>query len=495
MSRRKKRTPQLNTAAHTQAAALERFQPLLPASEWPALLAELEKPLTPALRVNPLKTNPGDVQTWASRYGWEMQPVPFSPAGWWIKQFAQTVSQTIEHRMGHYYIQEAASMLPVELFDIPANSSPLVLDLAASPGGKTTHLVARTLDRGLVIANDSGLDRITALRLVLQTWGAANIAATRFPAEKFGRWFPNTFDLVLLDAPCSMQSLRSTESHSLRPISTREQNALARRQTTMLISALAALKPGGQVVYSTCTLAPEENEAVLDAVLARYPNSLRIEPLEQRLSVPAPALASAYGHSFDPQVANAARLWPHRYGTAGFFAAWITKTGPVELPGEPAPARPLEAVGQRALSPQEHSDLIGRFQSNYGHDLADVLGNLNLDLYHSPGAVYAVPRRYLEQFRDFPCQLLGLKLVEQTPGGWQPAHDWVSRFGRHFTDGRVILDEQASAAWLRGQDVPRSGAARREDSLLVVVDDHGRILGRGRPQGEQVKNLLPRRFF
>ena len=107
-------------------------------------------------------------------------------------------------------------MLPVELFDFKNDRRPLVLDMAASPGGKTTHIISRTCDQGLVIANDSSRSRLTALRLVLQNWGAINKAISGLPGERFGELFPNIFDHVLLDAPCSMESLRSLDSHPMR---------------------------------------------------------------------------------------------------------------------------------------------------------------------------------------------------------------------------------------------------------------------------------------
>ncbi len=104
-------------------------------------------------------------------------------------------------------------MLPVELFDMESDEEGLALDLAASPGGKTTHMISRMRDKGLVLANDSSQGRIQALKVVLQHWGGTNAAVTRFPGEQFGAWFPNTFDRVLIDAPCSMQGLRTAESH------------------------------------------------------------------------------------------------------------------------------------------------------------------------------------------------------------------------------------------------------------------------------------------
>jgi 16S rRNA (cytosine1407-C5)-methyltransferase len=496
MSRKRKNTSSPTPTIDAQAAALERFRLLLAPEDFQALLAELGKPLLPALRSNPLKAAPGDQVLWAERYGWKLKPVPYCSSGWWVTENAGPLSQTLEHRMGHYYLQDAASMLPAELFDLDPAEEPLILDLAASPGGKTTHLVARSLDRGLVIANDSASERISALRSVLQTWGAANVAVTRFPAEKFGAWFPETFDRILLDAPCSMQSLRSTDAHPMRAISPREQNTLARRQAAMLASALAALKPGGQIVYSTCTLAPEEDEAVLNAILERFPGVVEVLPLDERLPLPAPALAEAPGEIFDPQIRRAARLWPQRYGTSGFFAALIRKTGSVPVSVERPPARPLTAVGQEPLPRKERLDLLAFFNSIYGFDLGEVLEDLKLELWRSPGSIFAVPRRYLDRFGDLPCQLLGLKLAESTPQGPIPSHEWVARFGPRFEAGWLTLPGEEIDNWLGGKDAPADFARQGESGDVVLVrDPDGRILGRGRVQAGRLRNLLPRRLF
>ncbi len=492
---KKKRPAPVKSARQAQVEALERFRPLLDEASFAALLRELQQPLSPALRMNPLKTQPRDIHHLAARYGWELAPVPFCSSGWWVTSAAAPVSQTLEHRMGHYYIQDAASMLPAELFDLSPDERPLILDMAASPGGKTTHLVSRTLDRGLVIANDSGLERTTALRLVLQTWGAVNVAVTRFPGEKFGRWFPETFDRVLLDAPCSMQSLRSTESHPMRAISPREQSTLARRQASLLASALAAVKIGGQVVYSTCTLAPEEDEAVIDALLRRYPGSFSVEALDERLPAPAPALTSAFGQAFLPQAARAARLWPHIYHTSGFFAALLRKTAPLPLPGEAPPARPLEAVGQQPLSGGQSRRFLGEFTARYGLDLRDVLESQRLDLWQSPRAIFAVPRVFLERFSGLPCQLLGLKIAEGEPDNWHPSHEWTARFSPHFTRGRVTLPAGALDSWLRGEDLPWHSEEGQIGRVVAAFDPEGRCLGRARISPGRLKNLFPRRLI
>jgi 16S rRNA (cytosine1407-C5)-methyltransferase len=494
MSRRKRTPRPLEPAKTAQRSALERFLPLLAPDEVQQLTAELERPLPLALRTNPLKARNGAEQEWAKRYGWQLAPVEYCPTGWKLVEMREPAAMTLEHRMGHYYIQDAASMLPVELFDLDEHSQPLVLDLAASPGGKTTHLSARLRDRGLVIANDSSQERITALRLVLQTWGAANTAVTRFPGEKFGRWYPETFDRILLDAPCSMQSLRSSESHPMRPISEREQSSLARRQVGLLSAAIAALKPGGQVVYSTCTLAAEEDEAVIDEVLKLFSGAVEVADIRRKLPAPAPGLREAYGRSFNPQVERAARLWPHRYHTSGFFAALLTKNAAIDAPQEPPPDRPLSLVGQYPLNSIENRDVHHFFLDEYGTDLAWIEREYRLELWRNPAGIFLLPQSYLERFSGLPCQLLGMKLADYTPAGLVPAHDWTARFGPEVKAGRVALEENQVAAWLRGEDAGFSTASLKPDSTVIVFDPDERCLGRARVQPGRLKNLLPRRL-
>lgn len=493
MTRKKKRTPSQSSTSAPVDDALARFQPLLAPGDYAALLAELDRPLHAAMRANPLKCDPAaDLPAWAARYGWQLEPVPYCPDGRWVSAAETPISTTPEHRLGFYYIQDAASMLPPELFDFSGASAPLILDLAASPGGKTTHLSARIGDRGLIMANDSSADRITALRIVLATWGSINTAVTHFPGEKFGAWFPETFDYVLLDAPCSMQGIRTTESHPMRAISEREINSLAARQARLLASAFCALKPGGQVVYSTCTLTPEEDEGVLDALLRQFPGAAQIEDLRQRLPVPAPALTAAGERCFDPAVQGAARLWPHRFGTSGFFAALITKTTSVGGRTLEPPARPLDRTGFEPLSALETRGIASFFQDAYGFDLNATMETQDLSLWRRSTRLFAFPNAYINHFASLPVQSLGLPLGEENPDGFQLAHEWAARFGLHFTNGTLVLEEDQVNAWLRGEDMPLADT-HPEGTVLVVRDAHNRNLARGKVQAGRLKNLYPRR--
>lgn len=479
--------------------SLARFQPLLSAAEFARLQAELQRPLYLSLRVNPLKCpNPSQsVLEWAARYGWQLQPVPYCPTGWWVTQFQTPPSQVLEHRLGHFYIQDAASMLPVELFDFTGLEAPLILDLAASPGGKTTHLISRAADNGLTLANDSSQDRIQALRIVLQNWGALSSAVTHFPGEKFGAWYPNTFDRVLLDAPCSMQGLRATEAHPLRTITPREQQALAKRQLRLLESAIRAVNVGGQVVYSTCTLSPEENEGVLQALLDLYPGAVQVDDLTPYLPASAPALAQFNGSAYHPAIPNAARLWPHLYGTAGFFAARLTRLTAVEGPEEMPPFRPLEKVRLVPVLNRERRALSIELERLYGFNLLEWMETRQLQLWQRLENLYVFPLAFVTHFSTLPAQAAGILLGQRSPeGDFIPSHEWVSRCASQFTSGTLTLPADQVNAWLRGEDLPGKPACDLPvGATAIILDEENRLLGRGKILSGRLKNLLSRRIL
>ena len=494
---KRKHSSTSSSPASSIESALQRFQPLLDSASFAELLAELDRPLYPALRANPLKCDPQPaLDAWAGLYGWQMRPVPFCDTGRWVIFSPTPISHTVEHRLGFYYIQDASSMLPAELFDFTDLDAPLVLDLAASPGGKTTHLISRMSDRGLVLANDSSQERIAALRIVLQNWGAVSSVVAHFPGEKLGAWFPETFDRVLLDAPCSMQGLRATEGHPQRPITEREQDALAKRQAGLLESALHAVKVGGQVVYSTCTLSPEEDEGVLDALLHKFPGTFQVDDLDCRLDRPAPALIQDGARSFDPVVRNAARLWPHIFGTAGFFAARLTKVSPLPGLSQEPPARSLDQVGFSPLPRREAAAWASRLAALYGFDFSSLLEGLGLEIWQRGTALYLFPEMFLRHFARLPVQSAGMLLGEDSPDGFTPSHEWVARFGLQFTAGACSLPAAYLPAWLRGEDLPGKLAGSFPPGQVVAVfDEEGRLLGRGKVLSSRLKNLLPRRVL
>lgn len=471
------------------------YRDLLSAEEYELLLAEIHQPLPPALRVNPLKTNPAFAQSLTGKYGWQLEPVPFCTTGYRVRNApAAEISAALEHYLGMYYIQEVASMLPVELFS-DFGPADLILDMAASPGGKTTHLVSRSADQAQVIANDSSQGRIQALRSVLQNWGAVNYAVTRFPAERFGEWFPATFDKVLLDAPCSMQGLRTADSHPSRPVTAKESAQLSRRQRAMLASAIRALRVGGEVVYSTCTLLPEEDELVIDAVLREFAGSIEIIDARRVLPVSAPGLTGFRGQSLSPQLEKSARLWPHRYQTAGFFACNLLKLDATPgLSAEP-PSRSLDAVQFNVFSAREERDFCQRFADSFGFDLAANLEENRRALVRHYEQVFIFPPPLLERFSTLPVQAAGMLLGEDTPEGFLPSQAWVSRYGSHCTQSVIQLDANESAEWVKGNNLEAVSSVELPDQKFIIMLSHeGYALGRAARAGSGLKNLLRRRL-
>lgn len=453
-----------------------------------------------SIRINSLKSEPKSaIKKWSGLYNWKYEPVPFCPSGFWIRESEKSPSRTLEHRLGYFYIQEAASMLPAELFDFnkpEVNEKPLILDMAASPGGKTIHLVDRSHDKGFILANDASRGRIQALRIVLENWGAINQAITCLPGEMFGALYPNTFDAILLDAPCSMQGLRAVESHKARAITISEVEALAARQTRLLESALRAVKIGGQVVYSTCTLTPQEDEGVLAALLKKFPGCFEIEDVQKRLPLPAPGLDGFNGNTFPDSTKQSVRLWPHIYNTAGFFAAKLVKTGPMPSAASAQKTRPAKTPKIAIPQANESRSIIQNISDLYGFDLENVIQSQSLQIVEFNGHLNLIPEALLSDFPNLPWLSSGMLLGKALPNGWQPSHAFVSRFGNQFTNRIMTLEDEYLMAWERGEDL-RGYTADSENAGKVVAlrDKRGRNLGRAKVLKDRLKNMLPTRLF
>jgi 16S rRNA (cytosine1407-C5)-methyltransferase len=461
------------------------------------LITVLDQPLDISIRLNPLKT---DVDKKAAQleqvHKWQLKPIPFCDSGFWVTQGGEHASRTIEHRLGFFYIQEAASMLPVELFDLDGIEKPLILDMAASPGGKTTHLAARTGDKGLIIANDASRSRIAALQIVLGNWGAVNHAVTCLPGEMFGKIAANCFDAVLLDAPCSMQGLRTSESHIQRGISEKEINQLAQRQVRLLESALRTVKPGGQVVYSTCTLTHEENEGVLSQILDLFPGQVTVADVSTKLPISAQALDRVGKKQFPSTISHALRIWPHLLNTAGFFTAKLEKKAPFsEIPGAE-----IKIDGRkpkiRILKKDESAGILHAFQDQYDLDLVQLMDEQSLQLVEVNRSVFLLPIHLLEKHTWLPWLSAGIPLGKLLPDGWQPSHNFATRFGNRFMKGTIGIDDTNLDAWLRGEDIRGFKLDQSTSSKVVLVNDtSGRILGLGKLLKDRLRNLLPTRLF
>lgn len=382
-------------------------------------------------------------------------------------------------------------MLPVSLFNA-IEKSHLVLDMAASPGGKTTQIIDRSQDKAFIIANDSSASRLSALRVVTQGWGMTNGMISNYAGEKLGDWFPNTFDHILLDAPCSMESLRVSESHPFRDISASERERLSSRQLALLISALKATKVGGEIVYSTCTMAPEENEAVVNALLEIYPNAVTLARIENQ-NPKSEGLTHFEGQNYSAELRKSLRVWPHLYATNGFFAVKLQKTNRVETNDLQIPQRAFTQTGLTPIKQKEQDNILEQLQQRFGIE-AQLFEDF--EIHQRENQLYLIPIAYLRHFQTLPYNTLGLALGKMIKTTLEPSFEFVMRFGSHFKHNVWTLPPEYQKTWfqshdLRGLELPPTCSP----GIIAIKNENNILIGAAKWSAQRLRNLLPHRYL
>ena len=281
--------------------------------EAPAFFASLEQPPTLALRINPAREN-----ALTAAEAFIDGPVPWARDSYYLRAGARP-GAGIAHAAGAFYLQEASAMVSAAILD--AQPGERVLDLCAAPGGKTTQIAAALAGEGLLISNEPEPARAKVLAANLERMGVRNATVTNaYPDALAARW-PEYFDAVLCDAPCSGEGMFRREPDSRAEWRSASPAGCAKRQAEILDRAAELLRPGGRLVYSTCTFNKSENEDTIAAFLARHP-----EFAPEDFSLPG-AGASEGG---------CIRIWPHRQRGDGHFAAKLRKAGSAKRREAPA---------------------------------------------------------------------------------------------------------------------------------------------------------------
>jgi 16S rRNA (cytosine1407-C5)-methyltransferase len=229
-------------------------------------------------------------------------------------------------------------------------------------------------------------------------------------------------------------------------------------------------------------------------LIERHPESLRIEDVSHHLPVPAQGLTSTGQHEYHPIMSRALRLYPHLCGTSGFFSTLIRKTATLGQPTLMPPQRSLRSVGFRPFSKREEKELVAVLLDRYGFKLESLLEDQGLALWRRNKSVYAFPEAFMSRFADLPCQSLGLEIGEWTPHFFVVSHEWATRFHARFHQGCCTLADESVPKWMRGEDVPLQGCRDPVGSMVVVMDESGQPLGRGKVLPQRLKNMLPRRI-
>ena len=277
-----------------------------------------------SIRVNSLKISIAEVRKRLEK-DWELTQIPWCKDGFWIEHRGEgekkrrDVGNLTEHTLGYFYIQEAASMIPPLVLDPKPGEK--VLDIAAAPGSKASQSARYMENKGMLIANDYKHIRMKPLDLNLQRIGISNTIITLME----GRWFKGfEFDKVLVDAPCSGTGTIRKSLKTLLIWNPNMVKRLAGTQKQLIETGFNNLKKGGTLVYSTCTLEPEEDENVVSFLLEKYPDA-EIQEIELPGLKSSPAITEFDGQKYNPEVRKCLRIWPQDNDTEGFFVCKIKK--------------------------------------------------------------------------------------------------------------------------------------------------------------------------
>ncbi|HDG1709325.1 TPA: 16S rRNA (cytosine(1407)-C(5))-methyltransferase RsmF [Kluyvera ascorbata] len=438
-----------------------------------AFIDACQRPLRRSIRVNTLKITVDDFLALVAPYGWQLTPVPWCAEGFWIERDNEDefpLGSTAEHLSGLFYIQEASSMLPVAALFADGDTPARVMDVAAAPGSKTTQIAARMGNCGMLLANEFSASRVKVLHANISRCGIANTALTHFDGRVFGAALPECFDAILLDAPCSGEGVVRKDPDALKNWSLASNQEIASTQRELIDSAFHALRPGGTLVYSTCTLNRDENESVVNWLLERYPDAVHVLPLGDLFPTAGQALtAEGYLHVF-PQI----------YDCEGFFVARLQKTAAID----PLPA-PGYKVGKFPFVPMKTRE---------SHTVIDAARRVGIEwdeslvLWQRDKEVWLFPKEIEPLLGKVRFSRIGIKLAETHNKGFRWQHEAVIALANPAELGHELTSADAQE-WYRGRDVYPENAPSHDD---VIVTFQGFPLGLAKRIGSRLKNSYPR---
>jgi len=273
--------------------------------------------LRKCIRVNTLKISVPELVSRLEK-DWKLEPVPWCKEGFWIKGARTDLGNLIEHTLGYIYVQESASMIPPVVMGIEPGD--MVLDMCAAPGSKTSQIAQYLENKGLIVANDVSGKRLAPLGINLQRCGVTTSVITLMQGWRFKGF---EFDKVLVDAACSGTGTIRKSLRTIRDWNPNSCKIMAGQQKKLLNTAFENVKVGGVVVYSTCTMEPDEDEAIISWILENR-DDVVVEDIELDIKRSEPVM-SFEGKEYHKDVAKCLRIWPMDNDTEGFFVCKMRK--------------------------------------------------------------------------------------------------------------------------------------------------------------------------
>ncbi|MCM8778625.1 MAG: RsmB/NOP family class I SAM-dependent RNA methyltransferase [Candidatus Omnitrophica bacterium] len=297
---------------------------IFPADKFPQLMHTFTEKKPTTFRINSLKINPSTAVEDLKRGGLSTERVSWYPEAFILRDAGKKELQETElYKNGEIYIQGLSSMLPPLIL----NPSPgeYVLDLAAAPGSKTTQMAALMKNSGKIVAVEQAKERFFKLLNNLKQQGVTNTEVVLGRGEHIWLKFREYFDKVLLDAPCSSEArFDTTNPKTFLYWKEKKIKEMVRKQKRLLFSALHSVKPGGKVLYSTCTFSPEENEGIVNWVLRKFAGKVVLRKINLKLPNLMPGLKTWGGKDFLPEIGYCLRVLPNS-NMEGFFLALLEK--------------------------------------------------------------------------------------------------------------------------------------------------------------------------
>lgn len=429
--------------------------------EAPAFFESYEKERTQGLRVNTLKTTP---QQFLSASGFSLEPIEWSPVG--FRYSAQMrPGKHPYHEAGVYYIQEPSAMAAAEL--LAPESGEAVLDLCAAPGGKSTHIAQKMEQRGLLWSNEINASRAKVLSQNIERMGIRNAVVSNETPKRLADRLPAFFDRVLVDAPCSGEGMFRKDEQARGEWSLENVAHCAERQREILDCAAAMLKPGGRMVYSTCTFNPLENEETINAFLQKHPDFSLLEmPRDGGFSSGRPEWTAEK----NAELSKTLRLWPQTVDGEGHFFAVMQKAG-LNIP---TPERSVsDKIKCKEFSSFAHEALTQMPSGNYLF--------FGEQLYLAPGG--------MPDCREIRVLRPGLHLGTVKRNWFQPSHALAlamtpEQAVKHYD---LTADSAEISAYLRGEAFSAQG---EKGWYLITVD--GYSIGWGKLTDGSMKNHYPK---
>lgn len=482
-------------------AFLDKMKKLLGEGEYEELIEALGGQRQYGLRVNTLKA---EVEGFVKESPFQLETIPWTTDGFYISSEASPGKHPYYHA-GVYYIQEPSAMLPGRI--LGALPGEKILDLCAAPGGKSVQIAAAMKGKGLLVSNDINAERVKALVKNIELCGVKNAIVLNESPEKLAQNFEGYFDRVIIDAPCSGEGMFRKDESAARSWESFKCERCTQLQEPILLSADRLLKPGGTLVYSTCTFSPEEDEQMIAKFMQQHDGYELVEiPKAAGIEGGRPQWADG-NIAFE----RAARLWPHRVRGEGHFVAKLLKKDiPAGIGASDRSDVHMSEEGNSIIIP-DFSELSGSqcngtvqvsrsfmVDETVQYDMLPerfhtfVTDNLN----HFPEGVYFLKGRNIYHLPEPPPKLDGLKVAKF---GWflgtfednrfEPSHSMVTALEMSAFKRTINLEAAAreTNSYLKGETLMLEG----EKGLTAVCVD-GWTLGWAKQTGETLKNMYPK---